>query len=53
VGMRREGRPGGKLLGGHGVTAMGPHPKCNSNDEASPAGCSGWAEIVEKRMPAQ
>ena len=28
------------------------HPEYNFNDEAIPAGCSWWAEIVERRMPA-
>jgi metal-dependent amidase/aminoacylase/carboxypeptidase family protein len=28
------------------------HPKYNFNDEAIPYGCSFFAEIVERRMPA-
>lgn len=45
-------RPGAYILVGNGDTAMVHHPKYNFNDEAIPAGCSWWAEIVEKRMPA-
>lgn len=47
-----EERPGAYILVGNGDTAMVHHPKYNFNDEAIPAGCSFWAEIVEKRMPA-
>lgn len=46
-----EERPGAYILVGNGDTAMVHHPKYNFNDEAIPAGCSWWAEIVEKRMP--
>jgi metal-dependent amidase/aminoacylase/carboxypeptidase family protein len=35
-----------------GNTANVHHPKYNFNDEAIPAGCSWWAEIVERRLPA-
>jgi hippurate hydrolase len=28
------------------------HPEYNFNDEVIPAGCSWWAEIVERRLPA-
>ena len=45
-------RPGAYILVGNGDTAMVHHPKYNFNDEAIPAGCSWWAEIVEKRLPA-
>ncbi len=45
-------RPGAYILVGNGDTAMVHHPKYNFNDEAIPAGCSFWAEIVERRMPA-
>ncbi|QBY00866.1 amidohydrolase [Rhodophyticola sp. CCM32] len=45
-------RPGAYILVGNGDTADVHHPKYNFNDEAIPAGCSWWAEIVEKRMPA-
>ena len=47
-----EERPGAYILVGNGDTAMVHHPLYNFNDEASPAGCSWWAEIVERRMPA-
>lgn len=45
-------RPGAYILVGNGDTAMVHHPAYNFSDEAIPAGCSWWAEIVEKRMPA-
>ena len=47
-----EERPGAYVLMGNGDTAMVHHPEYNFNDEAIPAGCSWWAEIVEQRMPA-
>ncbi len=47
-----EERPGAYILVGNGDTAAVHHPEYNFNDEAIPAGCSWWAEIVEKRMPA-
>ncbi len=47
-----EERPGAYVLVGNGDTAMVHHPEYNFNDEAIPAGCSWWAEIVERRMPA-
>ena len=47
-----EERPGAYILVGNGDTAMVHHPKYNFNDDAIPAGCSWWAEIVEQRMPA-
>lgn len=47
-----ESRPGAYILMGNGDTAMVHHPKYNFNDEAIPAGCSWWAEVVESRMPA-
>ncbi|MBF9031565.1 amidohydrolase [Rhodobacterales bacterium HKCCE3408] len=43
-------RPGAYILVGNGDTAMVHHPKYNFNDEAIPAGCSWWAEIVERRL---
>ncbi len=46
-----EERPGAYILVGNGDTAMVHHPEYNFNDDAIPAGCSWWAEIVEKRMP--
>ncbi|MEC3863209.1 M20 aminoacylase family protein [Mesobacterium sp. TK19101] len=47
-----EERPGAYILVGNGDTASVHHPEYNFNDEAIPAGCSWWAEIVERRMPA-
>ncbi|MFW2542619.1 M20 aminoacylase family protein [Primorskyibacter sp. 2E107] len=47
-----EARPGAYILVGNGETAPVHHPEYNFNDEAIPAGCSWWAEIVEQRMPA-
>ncbi|SLN27400.1 putative hydrolase YxeP [Pseudoruegeria aquimaris] len=47
-----EERPGAYILVGNGDTAAVHHPEYNFNDEAIPAGCSWWAEIVETRMPA-
>lgn len=47
-----QARPGAYILIGNGDTAMVHHPEFNFNDEAIPAGCSWWAEMVESRMPA-
>ncbi|TMV14834.1 M20 aminoacylase family protein [Arenibacterium halophilum] len=47
-----EERPGAYILVGNGDTAMVHHPEYNFDDNAIPAGCSWWAEIVEQRMPA-
>ena len=47
-----EERPGAYILVGNGDTAMVHHPKYNFNDDAIPAGCSWWADIIETRMPA-
>ncbi len=47
-----ESKPGAYILVGNGDTANVHHPKYNFNDEVIPAGCSWWAEIVERRMPA-
>jgi hippurate hydrolase len=47
-----EERPGAYILVGNGPSAQVHHPEYNFNDEASPVGCSWWAEIVERRMPA-
>ncbi|MEB8385960.1 M20 family metallopeptidase [Rhodobacteraceae bacterium KMM 6894] len=46
-----EERPGAYILVGNGDTAMVHNPEYNFNDEAIPAGCSWWAELVEQRMP--
>lgn len=47
-----EARPGAYILIGNGDTASVHHPEYNFNDDAIPAGCSWWAELVEQRMPA-
>lgn len=47
-----EERPGAYILMGNGPSAALHHPEYNFNDEAIPAGCSYWAELVEHRMPA-
>ncbi|PTX56587.1 hippurate hydrolase [Litoreibacter ponti] len=47
-----EERPGAYILVGNGDTAAVHHPEYNFNDEAIPAGCSWWAEIVEQRLKA-
>ncbi len=47
-----EERPGAYILVGNGDTAMVHNPDYNFNDDAIPAGCSWWAELVERRMPA-
>jgi len=45
-------RPGAYILVGNGETAMVHNPAYDFNDETIPAGCSYWAEVVERRMPA-
>jgi len=45
-----EERPGAYILVGNGDSASVHHPEYNFNDEAIPAGCSWWAEIVEQRL---
>ncbi len=45
-------RPGAYILVGNGDSAMVHTPDYNFNDEAIPAGCSWYAEIVEQRLPA-
>jgi amidohydrolase len=45
-------RPGAYIVVGNGNTAGVHHPKYNFDDDVIPAGCSWWAEIVERRMPA-
>ncbi len=47
-----EERPGAYILVGNGDTAMVHHPEYDFDDNAIPAGCSWWAEVVEQRMPA-
>ncbi len=43
-------RPGAYILVGNGDGAMVHHPEYNFDDEAIPAGCSWFAEIVEQRL---
>jgi hippurate hydrolase len=45
-------RPGAYILVCNGDTAMVHNPAYDFDDEAIPAGCSWWAEIVERRLPA-
>ncbi len=45
-------RPGAYMMIGNGDGPTVHHPKYDFNDEAIPAGCSWFAEIVESRMPA-
>ncbi|MGR3592555.1 MAG: M20 aminoacylase family protein [Limimaricola soesokkakensis] len=47
-----EERPGAYILVGNGDTASVHHPEYDFSDEAIPAGCSWWAGVVERRMPA-
>ncbi|ETX15635.1 amidohydrolase [Roseivivax halodurans JCM 10272] len=47
-----EERPGAYILVGNGDTASVHSPDYDFNDAAIPAGCSWWAEIVERRLPA-
>lgn len=44
-------RPGAYILIGNGDTASVHNPAYDFNDEAIPAGCSWWAELVERRLP--
>lgn len=45
-------RPGAYIFVGNGDGHDVHHPKYVFSDDAIPAGCSWWAEIVEQRMPA-
>ncbi|KGB81843.1 MAG: M20 aminoacylase family protein [Pseudomonadota bacterium] len=45
-------RPGAYIFMGIGDGPAWHTPDYNFNDDAIPAGCSWWAEIVESRMPA-
>ena len=47
-----EARPGAYIFLGNGDTAQCHHPAYNFSDDAIPAGCSWFAELVERRMPA-
>ncbi|GAA6200368.1 M20 aminoacylase family protein [Aquicoccus sp. SU-CL01552] len=44
-------RPGAFIYVGNGDSAALHHPEYNFDDEAIPAGCSWFAELVERRMP--
>ncbi len=46
-----EERPGAYMFIGNGDGAMVHHPEYNFNDDAIPAGCSWFAEMIERRMP--
>jgi hippurate hydrolase len=50
--MLRE-RPGAFVSLGTGEGAPLHHPEMDFNDEAIPLGCSWFAEMVERRMPAR
>ncbi|MEM6693826.1 MAG: M20 aminoacylase family protein [Pseudomonadota bacterium] len=45
-------RPGAYILVGNGDSAPVHNPEYNFNDDAIPAGCSWYAEMVETRLPA-
>ena len=47
-----EERPGAYILVGNGDTAPVHHPEYDFSDETIPAGCSWYAGVVERRMPA-
>ncbi len=47
-----EEKPGAYVFIGNGDTAMCHHPMYNFDDEVIPYGCSFFAEIVERRLPA-
>ncbi|WP_299725085.1 M20 aminoacylase family protein [uncultured Tateyamaria sp.] len=46
-------RPGAYMFLGNGDGAMVHHPAYVFDDNAIPAGCSWFVELVEQRMPAQ
>ncbi len=45
-------RPGAYMFLGNGEGAMVHHPAYDFNDQIIPVGCSWFAELVERRMPA-
>jgi hippurate hydrolase len=47
-----EARPGAYMFLGNGDTPMCHHPAYVFSDDAIPLGCSWFAELVERRMPA-
>jgi amidohydrolase len=44
-------RPGAYMMIGNGDGATVHHPQYDFNDDAIPAGCSWFAEVVESRLP--
>ncbi|WP_299370281.1 M20 aminoacylase family protein [uncultured Tateyamaria sp.] len=48
-----EARPGAYIMLGNGDNGMLHHPAYRFDDDAIPAGCSWFVELVEQRMPAQ
>ncbi len=46
-----EERPGAYIMLGNGDGPTVHHPMFDFNDEAIPAGCSWFAELVERRLP--
>jgi len=45
-------RPGAYIMLGNGDGAVVHHPEYQFDDDAIPAGCSWFVELVEQRMPA-
>ena len=45
-------RPGAYMMIGNGDGATVHHPMYDFNDDAIPAGCSWFAEMVETRLPS-
>ena len=45
-------RPGAFIFVGNGDTASVHHPEYDFNDEIIPIGCSYWAKLAERLMPA-
>ena len=48
-----ESRPGAYIMLGNGDNGTLHHPAYRFDDDAIPAGCSWFVELVEQRMPAQ
>jgi hippurate hydrolase len=46
-------RPGAMIFVGNGDTAGVHHPAYDFNDAVIPAGCSYWARLVERALPAR
>jgi hippurate hydrolase len=47
-----EERPGAYIFLGNGDTQQCHHPEYKFDDDAIPVGCSWFAELIERRMPA-